>query len=180
MITINAFIAGALLVDAGIQWLIVDRLFRARQRHKPEEEVEEENLTRYESHTSPDQPKGWEFKIVRTHSGGFRDRRVLQKVCAQEANTGWILLEKLDDRRLRFRRPVTARERDHLSKVDPYRTYYGIPEDVETFIGVFVFLAVMGVTAFVGFKAMESFFTTLQTRPIPTLKSPNARPEAPR
>jgi hypothetical protein len=166
MLTVNAIIISTIILDIGIQSVIIDRIFRAKQGNKRREEVEEENLTRYESNTSSDQPKGWEFKILRTSSGGFRSRRVLSKVCAEEAQAGWILLEKLDDHRLRFRRPVTARDRDNQCKIDPYRTRYGISEMVETWTTIIVLLMIMGGAAVLGFTVMNRFFGDWQTRAV--------------
>lgn len=166
MLTVNAIIVSTIILDVGIQSVIIDRIFRAKQGNKRREEVEEENLTRYESNTSSDQPKGWEFKILRTSSGGFRSRKVLNRVCAEEAQAGWILLEKLDDHRLRFRRPITARDRDNQCKIDPYRTRYGISEIVETWTTIIVLLAIMSGAAVLGFIAMNRFFGDWQTRPV--------------
>jgi hypothetical protein len=164
MLTINAIIISTIILDVGIQSVIIDRIFRAKQGNRRREEVEEENLTRYESNTSSDQPKGWEFKILRTSSGGFRSRKVLNKVCSEESQAGWILLEKLDDHRLRFRRPITARDRDNQCKIDPYRTRYGIGESVETWTTIIVLLAIMSGAAVLGFTAMNRFFGDWQTR----------------
>jgi hypothetical protein len=146
--------------------VIIDRIFRAKQGNRRREEVEEENLTRYESNTSSDQPKGWEFKILRTSSGGFRGRKVLNKVCAEESQAGWILLEKLDDHRLRFRRPITARDRDNNCKIDPYRTRYGIAESVETWTTIIVLLAIMSGAAALGFTTLNRFFGDWQTHSV--------------
>ncbi|NUN64287.1 hypothetical protein HCU40_05885 [Pseudanabaena biceps] len=173
MLTINAIIISTIILDIGIQSVIIDRIFRAKQGNKQREEVEEENLTRYESNTSSEQPKGWEFKILRTNSGGFRSRRVLTKVCAEESQAGWILLEKLDDHRLRFRRPVTARDRDNQCKIDPYRTRYGISESVETWTTIIVLLSIMSGAAFFGFMVMNRFFGDWQTRSVQS--SPSVR-----
>lgn len=166
MLTINAIIISTIILDVGIQSVIIDRIFRAKQGNRRREEVEEENLTRYESNTSSDQPKGWEFKILRTSSGGFRSRKVLNKVCAEESQAGWILLEKLDDHRLRFRRSITARDRDNQCKIDPYRTRYGIAEIVETWTTIIVLLAIMSGAAVLGFAAMNRFFGDWQTRSV--------------
>ena len=62
MLTVNAIIVTTIILDIGIQSVIIDRILRAKQKKQRREEVEEENLTRYESNTSSDQPKGWEFK----------------------------------------------------------------------------------------------------------------------
>ena len=166
MLTVNAIIISTIILDVGIQSVIIDRIFRAKQGNRRREEVEEENLTRYESNASSDQPKGWEFKILRTGSNGFRNRKILNKVCAEEAQAGWILLEKLDDHRLRFRRPITARDRDNQCKIDPYRTRYGIAEIVETWTTIIVLLVIMGSATVLGFTAMNRFFGDWQTRSV--------------
>ena len=166
MLTVNAIIATTIILDIGIQSVIIDRILRSKQKKQRREEVEEENLTRYESNISSDQPKGWEFKILRTSSGGFRRRKILNKVCAEEAQAGWILLEKMDDHRLRFRRPVTARDRDSQCKIDPYRTRYGISEIVETWTTITILLIIMGGAAILGFTAMNRFFGDWQTRAV--------------
>ncbi|TYQ25551.1 hypothetical protein PseudUWO311_15095 [Pseudanabaena sp. UWO311] len=166
MLTVNAIIISTIILDVGIQSVIIDRIFRAKQGNRRREEVEEENLTRYESNTSSDQPKGWEFKILRTSSGGFRGRKVLNKVCTEESQAGWILLEKLDDHRLRFRRPITARDRDTNCKIDPYRTRYGIAESVETLTTIIVLLAIMSGAAALGFTTLNRFFGDWQTHSV--------------
>jgi len=78
-------------------------------------------LTRY---TVEELEGDWEFKIVRTLFGSFHRPVQLKRLIADEAQAGWIFLEKLDDQRVRFKRPVNARERDARlpSEVDPYRT----------------------------------------------------------
>ncbi|MEI6065667.1 MAG: hypothetical protein WCQ26_13825 [Pseudanabaena sp. ELA748] len=165
MLTINAIIISTIILDVGIQSVIIDRIFRAKQGSRRREEVEEENLTRYESNTSSDH-KGWEFKILRTSSGGFRSRKVLHKVCAEESQAGWILLEKMDNHRLRFRRPITARDRDNQCKIDPYRTHYGLSEMVETWTTIIVLLIIMAGATVLGFTAMNRFFGDWQTRSV--------------
>ena len=166
MLTVNAIIISTIILDVGIQSVIIDRLLRANQGNKRREEVEEENLTRYETNASSDQHKGWEFKILRTNSGGFRRRKVLNKVCAEEAQAGWILLEKLDDHRLRFRRLISNRDRDQECKIDPYRSHYGISEMVETWTTIIVLMIIMSGAAILGFTAMNRFFGDWQTRSV--------------
>jgi hypothetical protein len=166
MLTVNAIIISTIILDVGIQSVIIDRLLRANQGNKRREEVEEENLTRYETNASSDQHKGWEFKILRTNSGGFRRRKVLNKVCAEEAQAGWILLEKLDDHRLRFRRLISNRDRDQECKIDPYRSHYGISEMVETWTTIIVLMVIMSGAAILGFTAMNRFFGDWQTRSV--------------
>ncbi|MCP4539081.1 MAG: hypothetical protein GY832_18250 [Chloroflexi bacterium] len=72
-------------------------------------------------------PGDWEFKIVRSDSAAFRDPDVLNRLVEEEARAGWVMLEKFDDSRVRFKRPRTARAKDTFlpDGVDPYRTQYG-------------------------------------------------------
>jgi hypothetical protein len=95
----------------------------AAQEAKKKEE-EEEEMTRY---TSEEMDSNWEFKIVRSESGAFRKPEVFQQLVQEESMAGWELLEKLDDRRVRFKRPSDARRRDATLPpgYDPYRTQYG-------------------------------------------------------
>jgi hypothetical protein len=84
---------------------------------------EEEEMTKY---TDADLQGDWEFKIVRSNTAAFKNPEALQQVCADEAKAGWTLLEKFDNQRLRFKRPVSARSGDAGLGIDPYRTQYGI------------------------------------------------------
>ncbi len=86
---------------------------------------EEEDMTRY---TQDDLNNDWEFKIVRSDAAAFRKPEVLKKLLEEEARVGWVMLEKFDDGRVRFKRPRSARTRDALLPpgTDPYRTQYGI------------------------------------------------------
>ena len=86
---------------------------------------EEEEMTQY---SAQDLGGEWEFKIVRANWGVFRNPAVLAKLVAEEAQAGWILLEKFDNTRVRFKRPVSARRDDARlpGGVDPYRTQYGM------------------------------------------------------
>jgi hypothetical protein len=84
---------------------------------------EEEEMTKY---TDADLQGDWEFKIVRANTMAFRKPDVFRQVCAEEARAGWTLVEKFDDSRLRFKRPISARARDAGLEFDPYRTHYGI------------------------------------------------------
>jgi hypothetical protein len=116
----------------------------------------------HNAQTKPEQPSPnfgsdsdswqWEFKIVRGSANGFRGREALSYVCEQERMAGWILLEKLDNQRLRFRRPIAARKIDHLCRQDPYRTYYGMPPELSSLISLLVVLALLGIPAYWGFS----------------------------
>jgi hypothetical protein len=87
-------------------------------------EAEEENMTGY---THDDLAGDWEFKIVRSDTGAFRRPEVLRELVEKEAQAGWILLEKFDDNRVRFKRPRSAQAKDAYrpAEVNPYRTHYG-------------------------------------------------------
>jgi hypothetical protein len=86
--------------------------------------AEEEDMTQY---TQDDLTNDWEFKIVRSGTAAFRKPEVLSKLIEEEAQAGWVMLEKLDDSRVRFKRPRSARARDAYlpDGMDPYRTQYG-------------------------------------------------------
>lgn len=88
--------------------------------------------------------QGWEFKILRSATGVFRKPKMLRAVMAEEARAGWELVEKFDNKRLRFKRPVAARSRDASLPigVDPYRSYYGISE---SWLGAYMAVGVIVV-----------------------------------
>jgi len=77
-------------------------------------------------YTPGDPASDWEFKIVRSDTGVFRKPEVVRQLVEEEARAGWVLLEKFDDSRIRFKRPRSARARDAFlpDGVDPYRTQY--------------------------------------------------------
>jgi hypothetical protein len=111
---------------------------------------EGEAVTEY---TQDDLKNDWEFKIIRSDSGAFRRPEVLAKLIEEEAQAGWMMLEKFDDSRVRFKRPRSSRARDAYLPpgVDPYRTQYGVPSaryaTVAIMLGLFLFL-ILGVLAF--------------------------------
>lgn len=97
---------------------------------------EEEEMTGY----SEQELRGeWEFKILRAHTRAFKKPEVLQQVCEEEAKAGWMLVEKFDDCRLRFKRPLSARARDAALSGDAYRTHYGTSQ------GAIAALVLLGV-----------------------------------
>ncbi len=173
---LDTFVAGLLVFDLGIQVVMIDRIVKVYQRNKlRDEHEEEETLLRYESLDQREPQKGWEFKILRASYPAFRDRKTLREVCEEEAQAGWILLEKLDDRRLRFRRPLSARDRDRAAKIDPYRSQYGLSSEKELAISIGVLLVLLAIPAYFGYELVNSFFrnVTLQAPPTkPTLAAP--------
>ena len=92
---------------------------------KRRREEEEEHMTPY---TPRDLAENWEFKILRSATGAFKDPAVMQRYLAEEAQAGWTLVEKFDNSRIRLKRPAAARQQDAQSAFDPYRTRVGISE----------------------------------------------------
>ncbi|MBN2499402.1 MAG: hypothetical protein JXB38_01465 [Anaerolineales bacterium] len=88
----------------------------------------------------------WEFKIVRSATGAFKKSEVLQTVIQQEGMSGWRMVEKFDDSRVRFKRPVEAAKDDFKLPpgIDPYRTSYGVSEGA---LGATIGLSILGVVA---------------------------------
>jgi hypothetical protein len=115
----------------------------AAARHRMLEE--EEEMINY---SGQDLTGEWEFKIVRANTGVFRNPAELEKLVKEEAVAGWTLLEKFDNSRVRFKRPITARQNDsHLPQgVDPYRTHYGM--NPMLFVLIMVAVIVGGSLAF--------------------------------
>ena len=125
----------------------------AMARRKREEE---ESMTGY---TPADLAGDWEFKILRSSTGAFRHPERFREAVEQEASAGWVLIEKFDNQRLRFKRPVSARSRDATlanagggGGLDPYRTTYGMSEtrlaltimiSIITTIGVAILIIVL-------------------------------------
>lgn len=67
----------------------------------------------------------WEFKILRSATGKFRDPAFVRATLAEEAQAGWSLLEKFDNARMRLKRPASARDGDRGRAIDPYRIDVG-------------------------------------------------------
>ena len=101
---------------------------------------EEENMTKYNG----DELEKWEFKIVRSNFARFKNYQVVQKLCAEEARAGWELLEKFDDSRIRFKRPIDKRAYDQHLDIDPYRTTMS-GEGKYTFLIIGIIVMVTGM-----------------------------------
>jgi hypothetical protein len=106
-------------------------------------EQEEEDMAGYHDE---DLREGWEFKILRANTAAFKKPQLLRQVCEEEARAGWVLLEKFDDSRLRFKRPASAKKGDHDLPFDAYRTQYGISQNA--YIGLIAGIT-LGVVAVV-------------------------------
>jgi hypothetical protein len=108
----------------------------ARRRR---EQQEEEDMTGYGS----DELSGWEFKIVRSTTGRFKNPAIIRQVLEEEARAGWELHEKFDDSRIRFKRRVEKRQGDAALGYDAYRTSYGIKEGTLAMIIIGIVLCVV-------------------------------------
>ena len=89
--------------------------------HRRKLRKEEEQMTRY----SGEELEGWEFKIVRASTRKFKHPEAVRRLCEEEARSGWEMLEKFDDYRIRFKRRAERRGEDRPGS-DPYRTQIGI------------------------------------------------------
>ena len=94
----------------------------------------------------------WEFKILRSATSQFKNYEVVEKVKAEESVSGWVMVEKFDNNRIRFKRPRKAMENDiHLPPgVDPYRIDYGMSEGMLGVTITGVILAAIGIFIAVG------------------------------
>jgi hypothetical protein len=121
---------------------------RQQALHDVLREKEEEEMALY---TQEDLNEDWEFKIVRAGTAAFRKSEVLEELLEEEARAGWIMLEKLDDSRVRFKRPRSARAKDaYLPEgVDPYRTQYGSASNQHTAM-TFVIAGMLLLSALAG------------------------------
>jgi hypothetical protein len=107
---------------------------------------EEEEMIAY---SKEDLANDWEFKIVRSATGAFRNPANLEKLRQEESQADWVLVEKFDNSRVRFKRPRSARENDyHLpQRIDPYRAYYGMDSTVFAIVILVVVLGLIGLMA---------------------------------
>ena len=122
----------------------------AAHKRRLQEEEEEERMAGYNSKDLD----GWEFKIVRANSRRFRTAEAVRQLCEEEAKTGWEMVEKFDDQRIRFKRHVEKRADDRLSEIDPYRTLVGFSEGKIVLI-VLAVIAVAGLVGLLVFSAVR-------------------------
>lgn len=103
---------------------------------------EEEEMAKY----NPEDLNGWEFKIVRSGTGKFKNQEAIQKLCQEEARAGWEMLEKFDDYRIRFKRKTDMRTMSSYQDIDPYRTYVGMnPNFVGPVIAIIMAILIAGI-----------------------------------
>jgi hypothetical protein len=158
-------------------WLRTRQLVTSKQDWEEEEiltcfESKEdsvsENQPRHGAPLPPDpQLVGWEFKIVRANRDLFADPVVFKKLCDEEGTAGWILLEKFDDRRVRFKRLIALRELLDGEKLshDPYRTYYGSSWSPFTVLLVIATFLAMVVPSYFAYTWVSAMLAKSQQQP---------------
>lgn len=90
----------------------------------------------------------WEFKILRSATGAFGNPAKMQRFLEEEAEFGWVLVEKFDNQRLRLKRRANAKPPKPEQGGDPYRTNVGTSEAQMAMLIVFSILlagALLGV-----------------------------------
>jgi len=166
----------------GVSVLLYRQWWCWQDQQTQQADEEEEQLTTYPAKPSESKGQsspqlvGWEFKIVRSLRNQFHDPDVLRQVCREEAQGGWILFEKLDDRRLRFKRPMALREKIAPKPgYDPYRSYYGSRFHWGSLLSVIILMVMATLPAYLGYRLV-----ILSQRsapfPIPTPPSSTLRP----
>lgn len=100
----------------------------------------------------------WEYKIVRSNSDIFRNSEIFHRLCQEEAQAGWILLEKLDDQRVRFKRSYIKRDSIDTKNLafDPYRSQYGPSGNFINILGAIAFVTLMALPAYLGFMLVSN------------------------
>ncbi len=157
-------------------WLYSNQTSREKQL-KEEEDI----LSRYESvpkknSVQPlpqnDQPlaevhepmaQEWEYKIVRANRDLFRNPAIFHKLCQEEAEMGWVMLEKLDDHRVRFKRSMNKRDQksSDLPRFDPYRTHYGSSFSFTAWLATIAFVSAIVLPAYFGYALVSTTLNRL-------------------
>jgi hypothetical protein len=154
--------------DIEMAWMTPITTASRRDAELAREGREEEDMTEY---THDDLRQDWEFKIVRSDSGAFRNPDVLNRLVEEETRAGWVLLEKFDDSRVRFKRPRSARSRDAFlpSDVDPYRTQYGAPVGRRALVMAVVLGGLLALGGVMAFLYTEKGAMSVETSAIPVI-----------
>ena len=110
------------------------------------------------SYTPKDLAEDWEFKILRSNCGSFRNPEKLRAVLDQESRGGWMLVEKFDDCRIRLKRPAGTKviQGDFEDGYDPYRTSVGMSQ------GALV-MAFLGFSIAIAFGSLLMFLLAVRT-----------------
>ncbi|MEG4515812.1 MULTISPECIES: hypothetical protein [unclassified Microcoleus] len=193
-ILIWSLMIGSLGLEAALVGFLVNHeQLDAGQKCDEEEEVltrhesQEDNFNAPENARSKGNPKSesnpadltvWEYKIVRASNDLFRNPAIFHKLCQEEAQVGWILLEKLDDRRVRFKRPIALRDAPmpNLPTFDPYRTHYGPISNAMSWAAAIVFLSAIVLPAILGYALVSTTLSRSRSNwppaPVQSLPSP--------
>jgi len=202
-------------------WLYRRQLLLAKQNQVEEEEVLKEyesnmaqqpqpqvNGSAKKAHYTAPQTGDWEYKIVRASSDLFGDPKVFRKLCLEEARAGWVLLEKLDNQRVRFQRSRASRQAiapgprpiDPYRKgpqeldsekpnekiapgprpIDPYRCHYGPSMKLPKWVGPIAIATCIIIPAYVGYSIMLGIIESRRQPSLPSGDTPQSLPEAPR
>lgn len=116
----------------------------AAAAHQARIREEEETLTTYKQQDLEE----WEFKIVRSITKIKGDK--FRRLCEEESQNGWELVEKFDDTRVRFKRRIERRSQDQYAQLDPYRTQFGVTDTkfvLILLVSIFAFIIMIAVTA---------------------------------
>lgn len=73
-----------------------------------------------------------EYKIIQSTTPHFAKAENLSHVLAEEAQAGWVLVEKFDNYKLRLQRDISHRSDDKGRSIDPYRVQVG-PSNLLTY-----------------------------------------------
>ncbi len=176
----------------GVEAVILGSWLCSVQTQLQKETEEEETLTRYDSENQQQnldknlQPNGysntesypvqateWEYKIVRANQDIFRKPDIFQRLCQEELEMGWVFVEKLDDRRVRFKREKSWQNSENTTetRVDPYRTSYGNTVNLTSWLAVFAFILAVILPAYLGFS-LVSMSLRNQSRTAPEMLQP--------
>ena len=119
------------------------------------------------NYSTQDLENNWEFKIVRSETDIFRRPEVFQQLLAEEQMAGWEMVEKLDDRRVRFKRRKDARRNDSRlpQGYDPYRSTYGNSK-IRIIVFVITMLFVVLMTGIGLFSEIENGLTFSNSAPM--------------
>jgi hypothetical protein len=113
-------------VTDGVDPAIIAAATAAEEQAELALQEEEETMAHY-GHDDLD--GDWEFKIVRSSWPAFANPEEFARLLEEESRFGWVMLEKLDDSRVRFKRRRGAHIQAMMVEPgqDSYRTNYGLP-----------------------------------------------------
>ncbi len=92
-----------------------------------------------------------EYKIIQSTTPHFANPQNLARVLTEEAQSGWTLVEKFDNYKIRLRRDISHRSNDSGRGLDPYRVHVG-PSNLVTYgiAAVLTLVVVYGIFVVVG------------------------------